>query len=284
MPQVSVAMAAYNAGDTVRQAVDSIAWQTLKDWELLIAEDGSLDRTPTVLAGYQDPRITVFSDGRNRGKPARMNELIDRARAPYLAIMDADDIAYPERLELQFRYLETHPKVDLLATGMATFDEKGRMGRWRRLQLRHDSIVARPWSGYHFNSPTWMGKTAWFRRHRYRDDLRAAEDEDLLLRAARESRLAGLDELLLAYRIDQWSWKKARRMRKDHVRALLHAARIHRDPRLLSGVLMHGAKLLREGLAVWSGREEKVLAHRELPLTEPESRKLFQVLHGLEEG
>ncbi|MBO6576732.1 MAG: glycosyltransferase family 2 protein [Rhodothermales bacterium] len=277
-PRVTVAMAAYNAETTLVEAVESILWQTLGDWELLIAEDGSSDGTPALAQSWKDPRIRVLKDGFNRGKPVRMNQMIRAARAPLFAIMDADDIAYPTRLEKQVAFMEAHPEVDLLAAGMATFDGEGNVGRWRRMRTEHEEIARTPWLGFHFNSPTWLGRTEWFERYRYREDLRAAEDEDLLLRAVEDSRFAALPELLLAYRIDRWSWSKARRMRRDHVRSLFEAAKQQRDVRPMAGIAIHGAKLLREGLAVAAGKQEDILAHRSLTLSRTDEATLRDLL------
>ncbi len=265
-PRVTVAMAAYNAASTIREAVASILWQDLSDWELLVAEDGSNDDTAAILATIRDPRIRVLRDGRNLGKPTRMNQLISVARAPLIAIMDADDIAYPQRLRLQVQHMEAYPHIDLLATGMATFDDAGRLGLWRRLGIRHDSIVRHPWLGFHFNSPTWVGRTAWFKAYGYREDLRAAEDEDLLLRSYRRSHFAGLPDILQAYRIDQWNFGKARRMRRDHVRALVSDGLAARDPRALLGIIVHLAKFARELGAVATGAEQRLLDYRALEL------------------
>jgi glycosyl transferase family 2 len=270
-PRVTVAMSAYNAASTVREAVASILWQDMSEWELIIAEDGSTDDTARVLESIDDHRIHILADGGNRGKPARMNQIIKLARAPLMAIMDADDIAYPKRLGMQVEHLEAYPHIDLLASGMATFDECGRLGRWRRLGIRHNSIVRHPWLGFHFNSPTWVGRTSWFRQFGYREDLRAAEDEDLLLRSHRSSHFAGLPDILQAYRIDQWTLSKARRMRRDHIRALVSDGWTNRDPRHLAGIAMHIAKFGREIAAVVAGGEQRLLDHRALPL-EPSAR------------
>ena len=277
-PRVTVAMAAYNAESTLVEAIESVLWQTMDDWELLVADDGSTDRTSEILAGFRDPRIRPVGDARNRGKPARMNQMIASARAPLLAVMDADDLSFPERLAVQCRFMDSHPEIDLMAAGMATFDELGRLGRWKRLGVEHSDIVARPWEGFHFNSPTWMGRTEWFARFKYREDLQAAEDEDLLLRSYRTSRFAGITSVLLAYRIDQWSWKKAKKMRRDHVRALLAEVRRAGNPTAAAGVILHAAKLGREGLAVLTGQQQRVLDHRIKPLPEEEEAYLRVLL------
>ena len=276
-------MSAFNAVRTIGAAVRSIQQQTVRDFELVIADDGSTDQTAGVLAGFADSRIHLLSDGSNLGKPSRMNQIIRGARAPLLAVMDADDIAYPERLERQIEFLDAHPEVDLVAAGMATFDEAGRLGLWRRLRTEHDRIARNPWLGFHFNSPTWMGRTAWFQRHLYTEGLRAAEDEDLLLRAYRTSRFAGLPEILLAYRIDQWSWSKARRMRGDHVRSLIRHLSERGEWRSILGIGMHGAKLAREGMAVATGMSGRLLQYRALPLPADEEARLAGILERVAE-
>lgn len=202
-PTVSIVLPVYNGGSVLQQALASLSHQTFRDWELILIDDGSTDGC---LSGFTpaDGRIILIQDGGNRGLAARLNQGIDLARGKYLARMDQDDIAYPERLEAQVNFLEKHPEVDLVAARTLLFREDGSVIGLSPLRRTHAEICATPWRGFFLAHPTWMGKTEWFRRHRYHlPEFVRAEDQELLLRTYSTSRLACLPEVLLAYRKTQ---------------------------------------------------------------------------------
>src|SRR5262249_59804436 len=107
----TVGMAGFNAEDTIAFAVRSLIAQSFRDWELLFFDDGSTDATAAVVASFKDPRITVSSDGQKRGLAVRLNQAIGKAHGRYIARMDADDIAFPNRLRAAFKFIEDHPDV-----------------------------------------------------------------------------------------------------------------------------------------------------------------------------
>ncbi len=104
-PKVSVLMTVYNGQEYLNIAIDSILKQTFKDFELIIMDDGSTDNTRFVVENYNDKRIVyVYQD--NQGQAAALNNGIQIARGDYIARMDADDISYKNRLELQVKFLD----------------------------------------------------------------------------------------------------------------------------------------------------------------------------------
>ena len=111
--RVTIAMAVYNSARTLADAIESIRWQTLPDWKLLLVDDGSRDASLAIARSFADPRIEVIADGRNLGLATRLNQLVDRTTTPLFARMDADDIAWPRRLEAQLALLDAQPAVDL---------------------------------------------------------------------------------------------------------------------------------------------------------------------------
>ena len=199
-PLITVGLPVYNAQATLATAVTSIRAQTYTNWELLVIDDGSTDGTTEVGAEAQrsDERVRFVRDGRHIGLPARLNELIALANGELFARMDADDVAYPRRLERQAAFLTDNPGVDLVGSAMVVLDGDGIVKGVRRGPLSHHDICAHPQWGFRLFHPTWTGRTAWFARHGYRPGY--SEDQDILLRAYRDRQYANLPDVLLGYR------------------------------------------------------------------------------------
>lgn len=123
-PAVSVCMPVYNASRYLRECIDSVLSQTFADFEFLIVDDGSYDDSAAIVESYADPRIRLIR--REHGYIASLNCLLDEARGRYIARMDADDVMLPDRLRLQFDYMEAHPDVDVLGGGAITIDEESK--------------------------------------------------------------------------------------------------------------------------------------------------------------
>lgn len=109
-PRVTVFIPVHNRQHYITTAVDSILAQTFEDFELLIVDDGSTDATLDVLARYQDPRLRVESNPRNLGIPATRNRGLELARGEYIALLDSDDISWPNRLARQALYAGRWPE------------------------------------------------------------------------------------------------------------------------------------------------------------------------------
>ena len=121
MPEITVAMPAYNAAADLREAMDSILAQTFEDFELLVVDDGSTDGTFALAGATGDSRVRVERLPGNRGRATARNMALGRARGRYLAWMDADDIAHPRRLELQHACLEAQPDTHICGAGVEYF-------------------------------------------------------------------------------------------------------------------------------------------------------------------
>jgi glycosyltransferase involved in cell wall biosynthesis len=113
-PFVTVFIPAYNVEKYVGQAIESIIAQTFQDFELLLIDDGSHDGTRGIAEAWaaRDARVRVVSRA-NRGRPSTRNEAFDLARGRYLAVLDADDLSLPQRLQRQVAFMEAHPRVTL---------------------------------------------------------------------------------------------------------------------------------------------------------------------------
>ncbi len=214
-PLLTVAMPVFNAGQYLRLAVLSILRQTFEDWELLIIDDGSTDNALQELTDIEDPRIQIIRDGLNKGLAARLNEAIDLARGTYFARMDQDDVSYPERFSRQIELLQGDPRLDVVSVGAITISDNNEVTGLLVCPVTHEKICARPWQGFCFPHPAWMGTIGWFRKHRYATPgPYFCEDQELLLRTYSASRFGAVDEVLFAYRVrGRNNWRRVARTR-----------------------------------------------------------------------
>ncbi|MBC7804138.1 MAG: glycosyltransferase [Candidatus Parcubacteria bacterium] len=272
-PLVSVAMAMRDAERSLPMALASLFAQTHARWELLLVDDGSRDASLLVAQRFADPRVRLLADGVRKGLGARLNEAVQLARGELVARMDADDVCYPERFERQLEFLLAHPEVDLLGSAMVVFAGEGEPTGMFKVKPAHDQICARPWAGFRLPHPTWMGRKAWFRRHPYDPSAMKGQDQGLLVRTYKLSRFAALPEPLLGYRQDALELRKVLAGRYHFTRALVGDA-----PSLAwRGVPGQIAKAAYDTLAISSGMERRLLAHRARPLSGVDAMKWREV-------
>lgn len=203
-PQVSVLMPVFNTERYVADAVRSILVQTFDELELLIYDDGSTDRSPEILSelANRDPRIQLFLRP-HTGLTPWLCEGVQVARGEYLARMDADDIAHPERLAAQVAYLDTHPECVVVGSEAKLVDPERRPIKLLGVHLTHEEIDADLMRG---RGDAMLHPASTFRREAvlavgsYRVAFEAAEILDLDLRLAEHGRVANLPETLLEYR------------------------------------------------------------------------------------
>ena len=124
---VSIVMAAFNSTAYLREAITSLQNQTMNVFELIIIDDGSTDTTSEIIkeAVRNDPRIQYLRNDKNQGLAASLNLGMERARGRYIARMDADDVAAPDRLEQQVAFFEEDPGLALLGSNVLLTDDGG---------------------------------------------------------------------------------------------------------------------------------------------------------------
>lgn len=125
-PTVSVVMSVHNGERFLQEAVGSILAQTWSDFEFIVVDDASTDRTPAILDALHDPRIVRLRNEANLGLTKSLNRGLQQARGRYIARLDADDLSEPQRLARQVEYLEGHPEIVVLGTWTTEIDENGR--------------------------------------------------------------------------------------------------------------------------------------------------------------
>lgn len=203
-PLVSVLLPVYNAADYVEQAVRSILAQTLRDFELIVIDDGSTDQSGAILTelARQDARIRLVRRP-NTGIVGALNEALALARADLVARMDADDIAWPARLHKQAAYLAQHPECVAVGSAILVIDPLGDPIKEPTQALSHEEIDAQLLSGYGWalvHPAAMMRRQAVLAIGGYRTQYNKVEDLDLFLRLAEQGRLANLPDVLLSFR------------------------------------------------------------------------------------
>ena len=124
-PLLSVIIPAYNVGPYIREAVESVLRQTMRDLEVVVVDDGSTDDTAERLDGIRDPRFRVVRQ-RNAGLGGARNAGIRAAAASYLGFLDGDDFWAPTKAERHLEFLKVHPEIDLTWSLSTMVDERGR--------------------------------------------------------------------------------------------------------------------------------------------------------------
>jgi len=209
-PRVTVVMTAYNAMPYLPSSVDSILNQTMCNFRMIVVNDGSIDTSIDYLNSIDDPRVQVIHQ-ENLGQQAAANLAIEQAETEFIARMDADDIAMPDRLAKQIRFLDTHPEVGLVGSQFQYLGKRG-VGVRSSLACGHQKI-------YHeliHNRHAICNCTTMFRTDLFRDlggywEHNISEDWDWFLRAGEEMALANLPEPLIHFRLHPTSIN-ARRM------------------------------------------------------------------------
>jgi glycosyltransferase involved in cell wall biosynthesis len=124
VPTISVIVPAYNVERTILETIKSVQQQTFSDFELIVINDGSTDRTLELLNTVTDPRLKVFSYT-NGGLPTARNRGISHATGEFIAFLDADDLWTPDKLELQLAALQQHPEAGVAYSWTYFKDEQG---------------------------------------------------------------------------------------------------------------------------------------------------------------
>ena len=204
VPRVSVVMAVYNAAKYLRESVESILAQTFRDLELIIVDDASTDASAEILDAFDDCRIRIITHATNQGPAVSRNDGIFAARGEFVAIMDADDISAPSRLEVQVGFLEKHSDVGLVGCAVYdNIDDQGSTLYTSYLPEDNDTIRQTLVEKWCFLHPSIM-----FRREvcervgGYRKEFTLAEDHDFILRVLDRYKVQNLRINLVRYRIN----------------------------------------------------------------------------------
>lgn len=203
-PRVTVLIPVYNRARHVAMAIDSVLAQTLPDFELVVVDDGSTDGTPEIVRAYSDSRVRLIRHQSNQGVPRTRNRGLQEARGEYVAMLDSDDYAYPERLERQVAFLDRNPDHALVGSRKRRMDARGRpvkrLKGFKRRPCSAEAVQARLLFRCCIAQTSVMGRTALLRAFGYREAFSAGQEFDLFVRLSRHHRIANLRDVLVCYR------------------------------------------------------------------------------------
>lgn len=200
MPLVSIILPVYNGASYVKEAVKSILQQSFTDFELVVIDDASTDATGQMLTSFSDSRLQIVKNKTNVGTYVSRNKGMKLSSGRYIAVMDADDYACPERLQLQFDYMESHPEI--LACGSQFYFMGTQVGIKKPLDYQSIQLAL-------LKDNCFLHPSLFIRRETlmeiggYREDYRYSLDYDLVCRLALNGKLVNLKDVLMKYR---WHW------------------------------------------------------------------------------
>lgn len=202
-PLVSVVLVVRNVDRFLTESIESILGQTFKDFEFIIVDFGSTDRSKAIAASYaaKDSRIRLHQIP-TCGLGEARNVACFLAQGQYIAVMDADDVSLPNRLMLEVEFMEKHPQVGFLGSATEWIDATGRSLRKDYFPTEDDEIKSALVTHCPFCHPTTvMRKEAFILVGGYRSAFAPAEDYDLAVRIAEHFQCANLRHVLVRYRI-----------------------------------------------------------------------------------
>ena len=229
MPRVSVLMAVHNGMPCLLEAVDSILAQTFRDFEFVIVDDGSTDETAAVLNDYEqrEPRLRVLRNDKKMSLPVSLNRGLSQCKARWVARMDADDIALPDRLEKQISFLTKHPEIGLIGSGSINIDAQGKEIGLTRHPCDDRTI--------RFMLPFWccfVHPSVIFQRELveqvdgYDASMWTGQDYDLWARLLSVTKAANLPDQLIYYRIHGRSISQSTERKASHEQIIAKVYRL----------------------------------------------------------
>lgn len=199
-PSISILMSVYNTKEEyLRKAIESILTQSFTDYEFIIFNDCSDEKTTAILHEYQDARIRLVENTKNQGLTKNLNAGINLAKGKYIARMDADDISLPDRLKIQFSYMENHPDIDMLGGEILFEDIKSVYWRYFPQEWRQINLLFMNCGICH---PAAFFRTEFLRKNEilYNEEYDKAQDYELWTRAFRVGKMDICHFPILFYR------------------------------------------------------------------------------------
>jgi len=228
--KISVIMGAFNCEKTIQASINSIVNQTYPNWEFIICEDGSVDGSYLELTKFanSEDRIRIIRNDKNMGLTYSLNKCLEFTTGDYIARMDADDIATPERIEMQVRFLEENPSYGLVGCNAYLINkEKKIVGESLIPQTDHDIQICKVFYNP-FYHPTVLLRSEILKENKYDESFIYAQDYELWLRILKKNKGFNLSNKMLYYRVE--SSKNPEKLKIQALNCLRALVKNNEDP------------------------------------------------------
>ncbi len=215
-PLISVVMPAHNASKHIPIAIESILNQTFKDFEFLIVNDNSSDKTASIVKKYarKDSRIRLLNNSKRLDIAGSLNKGIENAKSNIIARMDADDISYPNRFELQYKLIQRSRKIAAVGSNIILIDSSENVIGLRNYPQSSEKLKKCLFKYSPFAHPVVMFRKDIFEKvGKYNPKYSPTEDLDLWFRLGKENEFRSIPRPLLKYRLSEKS--SSHKMIKD---------------------------------------------------------------------
>lgn len=198
IPKITVLMPVYNNEYFINEAIDSVLGQTFSDFQLLIIDDGSTDKSVSIIKQYDDARINLIEKDQNTGLIDCLNLGLSLANGQYIARMDSDDVSLPNRFERQLAILESKPDIKVCGCWLKTFDGKEEFIKHKE---NHNEIVANMLLHCSMSMCSVLFEKKAFNGYQFSKNKVHVEDYDFWSRVAWSCKFYNIQEVLYLYRV-----------------------------------------------------------------------------------
>ncbi|MBN1765533.1 MAG: glycosyltransferase family 2 protein [Sedimentisphaerales bacterium] len=276
-PLVSITSAFYNEEHYLLDMVKSVFAQTFTDWELILLDDGSTDRSLELAKSINDPRVRVYTNGTNIGRSKSLNKITTLARGKYIARFDADDMCGTTRIQREVDFLESHPEVDVVSCGAILLDSDDNPMGHRYAAPTHEEICRNPSRYIRMNHPGVLARKTWFENNPYDESISISVDANLWFRTYQHSTFANIPDTLFYYRFDKsFNLVKQFHSRKTNARYLFehHKKDGHLGRAIAHWIFQYG-KFITTVLMFATGLRKKLMGIRNVDKMSDEDKNKY---------
>ena len=201
-PVLSIVMPVYNRERYITASVKSILSQTFSDFEFIIVNDGSTDKTKEIIENFKDERIILISNESNKGIVYSRNKGLSVAKGKYVGMFDSDDTAFPNKFEEQINFLTDNPDIGMVGSWVKHIDENGTIlkNKWK-LKAKSKFIPAIMLFRNYFVQATVVIRKEAIPADGYSDGFDIVEDSKMWFDVSLKNKIANIQKYLLYYRV-----------------------------------------------------------------------------------